>query len=277
MKTRIFFSFCMTMLASQLSVALPAVVDANTAWTADSSQPQRQGEVSAQQASFAISQDQSLDTTQRLVIVEQSINNINQMDLPGQIQRLQQDVQELRGKVDELQRQLSAKQATSAPSSSASAPTPVPAATVASDLSLAVDKEVVAPAAVNPNLPPQEQAQRTYDAAFSLVRSGSYADAISAFNSFIQIYGDDNEYSVSAYYWLGELYAYQHDYSKANDALNRVVAQYPKSNKVPDAMLKLGIVNQKLGDQAKANDWFMQVIKQYPDSNAARMAKTYVK
>lgn len=257
MKTSIVFSVCLGLLAPQLSVALPAVVDANSAWTAGQSQ---------QQATFA-SQDQTLDTAQRLVILEQTLNNLNQMDLPGQIERLQQDVQQLREQLDELKRQRLVKQAAPV----AAAPVPVTVQKSASSAASAVVP------AVNPDLSPQDQAQRTYDAAFSLVRSGSYADAINAFNSFLQIYGDDNEYSVNAYYWLGELHAYQHEYTQANDALNRVVTQYAKSNKVPDAMLKLGIVNQKLDDQAKANEWFTQLIKQYPDSNAARMAKSYLR
>lgn len=261
MKTNLVLSVCFSLLAPQLCVALPTVVDANNAWTADQAQ---------QQATFAVSPNQSLDTAQRLVIVEQSLNNINQMDLPGQIQRLQQDVQQLQGQVDELQRQLTIKQA---------APTAVSAPVVTQKPSPVVPSVPTAAtsAAVNPDLSPQDQAQRTYDAAFSLVRAGSYADAINAFNSFLQIYGDDNDYSVNAYYWLGELHAYQHEYSQANDALNRVVTQYPKSNKVPDAMLKLGIVNQKLGDQTKANEWFTQLIAHYPDSNAARMAKSYLR
>ena len=254
MKTKV---FVISLLATQLSVALPTAVDANSPWTSAEAQ---------QQQVVAVTQDQGLDTTQRLVIVEQSLNNINQMDLPGQIRQLQQDLQALRGQLDELQRQIALLQPAPA---ALPAATPAPAAPSQAQAAMSQT--------LNADLPAQEQAQRTYDAAFSLVRSGSYADAISAFQGFLQIYGNDNEYSANSYYWLGELYAYQHDYAKSNDALTQVVTQYPQSNKVPDAMLKLGIVNQKMGDQAKANDWFMKVIKQYPDSNAARMAKSYLK
>jgi TolA-binding protein len=54
------------------------------------------------------------------------------------------------------------------------------------------------------------------------------------------------------------------------------VNDFPQSNKVPDAMLKLGIINKRLGSDVKAQSWFNQLIKQYPDSKAAQSAQQYL-
>ena len=50
------------------------------------------------------------------------------------------------------------------------------------------------------------------------------------------------------------------------------VAQYPLGNKVPDALLKIGLAYAALGDTAKARAALTQVMRQYPTSSPAAIA-----
>jgi TolA-binding protein len=52
-----------------------------------------------------------------------------------------------------------------------------------------------------------------------------------------------------------------------------VVKQFPNSSKVPDALLKLGLVADKQNDAAAAKKYYNQLIKSFPKSKAAATAK----
>ena len=57
------------------------------------------------------------------------------------------------------------------------------------------------------------------------------------------------------------------------DAYNRVITNYPKGDRVPDAYYKRGVTftNMKQPDQARES--FETVIKLFPDHDVARLAK----
>lgn len=287
---------------SALSVALPQVEEVSNGWSSSQPVPQPASNNNSSESSkeFEVSQDPSLDMAQRISIVEQSLNNINQMDFPSQMAHLEQEIQQLQGTVDVLEHKLQVLQAqqkkgaqdlsNNVQALDANSQHVSGSETDNSqqdDLDLAVasassetSSDMSTKAAVNqvdPNLPAAVQEKRTYDAAFSLVQAHAYDDAISAFHDgYLKIYGDEGKYSANAYYWLGELYAHQQQYDKAQAALLTVVNKYPQSNKAADSMLKLGIIEQKQGDQAKANQWLQKVIKNYPNTSSARLAKNYL-
>ena len=229
----------------------------------------------------------SPEITQKVTQQSTSIND----DLLTKISTLEQEVQLLKGQVDELQHSLKQSQTEQAlliaqlSKKISEAPAPVPAApvvakTVASTSSVAPAKAppVAAIAVVAKTAPaatPEAQEKATYDAAYSLVSAKAYADAIEAFKGYSTIY-PDGKYAAQASYWLGELNASQQLYPEAIKYLEVVVNKYPKSSKVPDAMLKLGIINKRLGNDAKAQAWFARVTKEYPQSVSAQSAKEYI-
>ena len=49
-----------------------------------------------------------------------------------------------------------------------------------------------------------------------------------------------------------------------------MIARFPAGNKAPDALLKLGMSQQKLGDPVKAKESFDRLTELYPQSDAAR-------
>ena len=68
----------------------------------------------------------------------------------------------------------------------------------------------------------------------------------------------------------------QKKYKKAREAFQAVLAGYPKSNKTPDTLLKLGLCHRRLKNHEKSNQTWRSLIKRYPDSEAAAIARKYL-
>jgi tol-pal system protein YbgF len=112
-------------------------------------------------------------------------------------------------------------------------------------------------------------AKRAYDAALSLVTARQYPQALDALAAFL-VKWPDHPYADNAMYWRGEAYFARGEYARASEQFEGVLARFPGGNKVPDALLKLGLCAQKAGDPAKAKAYFDRLAQQYPQSEAAR-------
>ncbi|SET74592.1 tol-pal system protein YbgF [Thalassotalea agarivorans] len=113
----------------------------------------------------------------------------------------------------------------------------------------------------------------SYDRAVKLVLNDkNYDAAIPEFKAFIKKY-PKSTYSANANYWLGQLLYNKGQLKEAKQAFNVVVDNYKTSTKRSDAMLKSGMVDQKLNDLDAAKATYSKLIKEYPDSNAAKLAK----
>jgi tol-pal system protein YbgF len=137
----------------------------------------------------------------------------------------------------------------------------------------------VAPAPSQPvvNLTlPSGTEQEAYDAAFNSLREGQYGQAISGFEGFLTAY-PKSMLAANAHYWLGETYYAVRDYPKAKDTFLQLGAEYPKSDKLPEAMLKLGYVYDVLGDKDKARQVLEKLIETYPNSAAAAQAQEHLR
>jgi tol-pal system protein YbgF len=121
-----------------------------------------------------------------------------------------------------------------------------------------------------PPAPGAEQA--AYDAAFGMLREGDYEQAIARFQEFLTTY-PDSRLAGNAQYWLGEAYYVTRDFPKAREVLANLGEKYPASDKLPDALLKLGYIHDELGEKAKARQVLQQVLQAYPDSQAAGLAE----
>lgn len=112
------------------------------------------------------------------------------------------------------------------------------------------------------------EAKKSYDAALALVNSKQYGLALDAFAGFLIKY-PDHPYAANAMYWRGESYFAQGDYVRAVEQFDGVVARFPLGGKTPDALLKLGICQQKLGNPQKAQTYFEKLTREWPRSDAA--------
>jgi tol-pal system protein YbgF len=102
--------------------------------------------------------------------------------------------------------------------------------------------------------------------------TNNYGDAIASFESFITAYAD-SEYAGNAQYWIGECYYTQHDFTKAIEAFTKVVDNYPKGKKVPDAILKVGYSLINLNQPDKARVALEALVEKYPKTPAADKAR----
>ncbi|PCJ46090.1 MAG: tol-pal system protein YbgF [Moraxellaceae bacterium] len=117
-----------------------------------------------------------------------------------------------------------------------------------------------------------------YEAAYQLLKERKFGEAIVSFSTLLS---DSPEGKRAPYceYWLGELYLANtpSDLDQAKKHFVRLLTKHPKHGKVPDGMYKLGIVFGKAGDKSKARVTLKRVIKDYPSSQAAKLAKSHLK
>jgi tol-pal system protein YbgF len=110
-----------------------------------------------------------------------------------------------------------------------------------------------------------------YRAAVDLVKAAKYTDAIAALHAFLEHY-PHHDYADNAQYWLGEVSYAQKDYQHALTEFRATIEQYPRGNKVPDALLKVGYCYLALGQTEKARAVLEQVVNLYPKSEPAALA-----
>ncbi len=117
-----------------------------------------------------------------------------------------------------------------------------------------------------------DNALEQYRKARADYQAGKLKEAIKAFSAFVKDHGA-HQYADNALYWLGECYYDTRDYRKASTTFRKVVEQYPKGNKVPDAMLKLAYCHRKLGEKRNACSVLASLKESYPRSGAAGLAR----
>lgn len=117
-----------------------------------------------------------------------------------------------------------------------------------------------------------------YDTALEFIRNRQYDMAIKQLDTVIARY-PEGQYAPNAYYWLGEVYAAKPDpdYELARQSLAQVISFFPDHRKVPDAAFKLGKVYHLMGDCVRARDILTQVVQQHQGTTVARLAETYLR
>jgi len=123
-------------------------------------------------------------------------------------------------------------------------------------------------------LPASADEREAYQTAFDLMKARQFDQSIAAFNRLIVDY-PSGQYTPNAYYWLGELYLANQNLEQARQSFMQVINLYPDHPKVPDTLYKLGVAYHRLGDSNKAMEYFNQVRTQYPQSSAAGLAASY--
>jgi tol-pal system protein YbgF len=116
--------------------------------------------------------------------------------------------------------------------------------------------------------------REAYQNAFDLMKGRKFDESIAAFNDLIVNY-PNGQYTPNAFYWLGELHLAQQNTEQARQAFMQVITLYPDHPKVPDTLYKLGVAYHRLGDTNRAMEYFSQVQTRYPQSSAAGLAASY--
>lgn len=111
-----------------------------------------------------------------------------------------------------------------------------------------------------------------YAAAIELYRAHAYAEAEAEFESIANEF-PKSDYADNAWYWKGEAAYDQERFADALAAFTAVVERYGGGNKAPDALLKIGLCYDKLGDRDNARDVLSQLVSAYPGATASDIAR----
>lgn len=94
--------------------------------------------------------------------------------------------------------------------------------------------------------------------------SGNYNPAIEAFNQILK-YPKTHSLKDNAQYWLAECYYAQKNYEKALSEFENVKRDFPRSNKLFDANIKIAYTYFKLGRMDDAEKKISQLYKDWPN------------
>ena len=131
-----------------------------------------------------------------------------------------------------------------------------------------------APAPLAPPTPRTGNPEQEYTAALATFRSREHGQAVLDFIDFIAKH-PRHALAGNAQYWIGEAYWAQRDYRQALVEFDKVSEYGP--GKAPDALVKIGLCHVRLRDVTRAHQAWQRVIREYPKSEAATMAQSLLK
>lgn len=149
-------------------------------------------------------------------------------------------------------------------------PSYIPVAPVVKQTQVKQAKRPAPITTVKPKSKAQEKAD--FDAAFASVKNSHYQQAIKLLEQFLVDY-PTGVYTDNAYFWLGSVYKVVNDTPAAKKNYEAVYTRFPNSEKAGMAMLKLADIYSEENDAAKAQPLYARITTQYGGSTAAHMAE----
>tara|TARA_B110001452_G_scaffold153845_1_gene128013 strand:+ start:1139 stop:2122 length:984 start_codon:yes stop_codon:yes gene_type:complete len=119
-----------------------------------------------------------------------------------------------------------------------------------------------------PNVVPVKQ----YEFATSFLKIGDYNSAERAFREFVQSNPEHN-LAGNAQYWYAETFRIRQLYTDAASAYLEGYQKYPKGEKAPINLLKLGVSMVQIGEKNQGCKMIVGVEKQYPKANQSVLQK----
>jgi tol-pal system protein YbgF len=111
-----------------------------------------------------------------------------------------------------------------------------------------------------------------YNLARQKLEQGQIQRARELLQDFLARYPKD-ELAANARYWLGETYYAEKRWNDAIVEFQKVLKEHKTSEKVPDALLKIGMSFQAEGDCKNAELFFEEVAQSHRSSPAAKVAR----
>ncbi|WP_421864078.1 tol-pal system protein YbgF [Motiliproteus sp.] len=249
-------------------------------------------------AAPALSQPQPSATTQPAAIAAPASAVSANAQLLMMLEQLQEEVQYLRGQVEQQQHQIRRmqtdqrdryrdldrritrlnQQPVMTPGSSLppALPSTLPAA--GSDTSVTAPEPASASTDSAGTSPSGVSDAQAYKEAFALVRGNNFDAALGAFERFLQQY-PQSTLTANVLYWTGEVHRAKPrpEPQLASQAYQQLIERFPDHSKASDALYKLGLSQQELGRAAEAKASMQRVISQFPDSSSANLAREFLK
>jgi tol-pal system protein YbgF len=111
-----------------------------------------------------------------------------------------------------------------------------------------------------------------YNEARNDYTQGRFALAISGFKDVLEL-DKRGDLADNAHYWMGESYLAQRQHDLALGEFDKIIRDYPQSNKRPDAYLKKAMTLEEMGRRSEANVMYELVIEQFPRTAQERVAR----
>ena len=121
-------------------------------------------------------------------------------------------------------------------------------------------------------LPQDVSPEKQYEFATSFLKVGDYSTAERAFREFV-LSNTDHELAGSAQYWYAETFRIRQLYTDAASAYLEGYQKYPKGEKAPINLLKLGVSMVQIGEKDQGCKMINGVEKQYPNANQSVIQK----
>jgi tol-pal system protein YbgF len=111
-----------------------------------------------------------------------------------------------------------------------------------------------------------------YDVSVNQFRRGAYTSARVGFEELLERFPND-ALAPEARYYLADIRVQQGDIEGAIEAFLRVQEFHPTSERVPDALYRVGMLYREAGDESEARRFLERVVNTWPDSGAADLAR----
>ena len=185
-----------------------------------------------------------------------------QLELQGEIDKLKAENAELRGKIENLEKQgedISTSQKT-----------------YYQDLDTRLgnfEPKTETIEGVSGTVQPGEKA--AYEDALKAFKAGNLKKADSSFSAFANKY-PKSPYLPLALYWGGNSKYANKDYAGAISQLQSLIKRYQNHPRIPAAMVTLGNSQLESGNKTAAKKTFSEIIAKYPDTDAAKDAQQLI-
>ncbi|MFC1684829.1 tol-pal system protein YbgF [Pseudomonadota bacterium] len=128
------------------------------------------------------------------------------------------------------------------------------------------------PSAVTPMAADPALEQGVYQQAFDLLMQRRYDEAKQGFQQFLAQY-PSGRLTANAQYWLAEASYVTRDFPTALVEFAKVIEGFPTSAKVSDALLKTGYIYYEQKEWVRARETLQGLVDNYPASTVARLAQ----
>ena len=119
---------------------------------------------------------------------------------------------------------------------------------------------------------PNESPNKQYEFATSFLKVGDYSTAERAFREFVDT-NPEHDLAGNAQYWYAETFRIRQLYTDAASAYLEGYQKYPKGEKAPINLLKLGVSMVQIGEKDQGCKMIEGVAKQYPKANQSVIQK----
>ena len=119
---------------------------------------------------------------------------------------------------------------------------------------------------------PKESPDKQYEFATSFLKVGDYTTAERAFREFVNT-NPEHDLAGNAQYWYAETFRIRQLYTDAASAYLEGYQKYPRGEKAPINLLKLGISMVQIGEKDQGCKMINGVEKQYPKAKQSVIQK----